>query len=69
MQIWCAITLVTEIRHRVVMARLLHLTGTVASAREVAIGCNAAALAPMQLKRTQLALVEQANERLEQMDT
>jgi hypothetical protein len=66
--VWCALTLLTEIRHRVVMLRMLHLTGAVASAREVAQRCAAAALAPMQLKRQHAALAEAAADRLAQMD-
>lgn len=41
-QIWCAVTMLTSIKNRVVLPRLLHLTGTVAACKEAAQKLNAA---------------------------
>ncbi|PSC69139.1 spindle assembly abnormal 6-like protein [Micractinium conductrix] len=45
-QIWASLCLLTEVKHRVVRLRLLHLTGTVASCQRAARTCHAAAHLP-----------------------
>ena len=49
LQIWCAVTMLTSIKNRVVLPRLLHLTGTVASCRRAAQQLNAARTARAKL--------------------
>jgi len=68
-QVWCALTLITEIRHRVMMIRMLRVTGTLALCKESAAAANAAALQAMQPTKAQAALLEQAQDRLEQMES
>lgn len=63
-QVWCALTLITEIRHRVVALRLLRLTGTVAPCRDAALAWHAALTAGRRLSAAQAKLAEEANGRL-----
>lgn len=49
MQIWCAVTLLTSIKNRVVLPRLVHLTGTVAACRQAVQELNAARVARLKL--------------------
>lgn len=67
-EIWAALTLLTEIRHRVVALRMLHLTGALASCREAAATCHAAAVADRRLTNQQAKLAEEAAERLQRLE-
>jgi hypothetical protein len=64
-QIWLALTFITEIKNRVVMVRLLRLTGVLRCCLEAARAADAAALAARKLGRAELAAAEQARARLE----
>ena len=70
LQVWCSLSLITEIRHRVLLLRLLHLTGTVAACQRASLVAHAAALAAPgrgRLTPLQIRLAEEANAKLEVM--
>jgi hypothetical protein len=48
-QVWCAATLITDIRHRVVSLRMLDITGTLRCCKKAAASFNAAVLAERHL--------------------
>lgn len=66
-QVWASLCLLTELRHRVVLVRLLHLTGTVAACQRAARICHAAATAGRRLPAQQARLAEEAEARLAAM--
>jgi RNase P/RNase MRP subunit POP5 len=67
-KIWCSLTLLTEIRHRVVAIRLLHLTGRMESCKEAGKLCENAAIKGLRLSEKQMKLHSEAVERLELME-
>ena len=67
-QIWCALTLVTEIRNRVVRVQMLSLTGTAKKCVEFAQARDAFVLQDMKLTKQQQASVEAAKRRLQEVD-
>lgn len=68
LQVWAALTLMTEIRHRVVAVRMLHLTGTVTSCQEAAERCHAAEVVDRRLTPQQAKLADEAAERLKRLE-
>ena len=69
MQIWCALTLVTEIRNRVVRMQMLHLTGTAKKCVELAQARDEEVLRDLKLNQQQEAVVAVARKRLDAVDT
>jgi hypothetical protein len=67
LQIWCSLSLITEIRHRVVLLRLLHLTGSVPSCQRAIAVAHGAATAGRRLTQQQARLAEEANAKLSAM--
>lgn len=67
-QLWAAVTLVTEVRHRVLAIRMLHLTGTVAKCQEAAEAAHAAATEGRRLTPAQAKLSEEAAQRLARLE-
>lgn len=63
-QVWGSLSFITEIRHRVVLLRLLHLTGTVAACQQAALAYHATAAAGRRLPPMLAKLAEEANTRL-----
>ena len=63
-QVWGSLCFITEIRHRVVLLRLLHLTGTVAACQQAALACHGAVTAGRRLPPALAKLGEEANARL-----
>lgn len=63
-QVWGSLSFITEIRHRVVLLRLLHLTGTVAACQQAALAYHATASAGRRLPPVLAKLAEEANARL-----
>ena len=68
MQIWAALTLLTEIRHRVVAIRMLNLTGTLAKCQEATATAHAAATQGRRLTPAQAKLADEAAERLARLE-
>ena len=67
-QVWAALSLITEIRHRAVLVRLLHLGGTLASCQRAALAHSRAALARLQLTPQQRRSADDAEARLRALE-
>ncbi len=67
-QIWCAITLITQIRNRVVSIRMIHLTGTARKCVELAQKRDEEILAVMKPNKQQSLVLEAALTRLKAVD-
>lgn len=67
-QVWCAITFLTEIRHRPVSIMLVQLTGSMPAAKRAARAGSAAAVATRRLGSAHQKLFDEAEARLEAMD-
>ena len=67
-QVWCSLSTITEIRHRAVLVRLLHLGGTLASCQQAALAHSRAALAQLQLTTQQRRSAEDAEARLQALE-
>lgn len=66
-QVWASLCLLTEVRHRAVLLRLLRLTGTVAACQKAARAAHAAATAGRRLPAQQARAAEDAEARLAAM--
>lgn len=64
---WCSLTVITEIKHRVVALRMLRLAGTVASCQRAVGVCHAAATQGRRLTQQQAKAAEEAGARLAKM--
>ena len=67
-QVWAALSLITEIRHRAVLVRLLHLGGTLASCQRAALAHSRAALARLPLTPQQRRSADDAEARLRALE-
>lgn len=63
-QIWASISLITTINHRVLMPRLVQLTGSLPRCQAAALQAHAGATAGARLSPQQAKLAEEANTRL-----
>ena len=66
-QVWCSLSFLTEIRHRVLLLRLLHLTGSVPSCQRAISCAHSAATAGRRLTQQQARLAEEAHAKLAAM--
>ncbi|KAL4433886.1 hypothetical protein ABPG75_000327 [Micractinium tetrahymenae] len=66
-QVWVSLCLLTEVRHRAVLLRLLHLTGTVAACQKAARVAHVAAIAGRRLPAQQARAADEAEARLAAM--
>ncbi|KAK9819175.1 hypothetical protein WJX81_006362 [Elliptochloris bilobata] len=67
-QVWGALSTITEIRHRTVLLRLLHLGGTLASCQRTALAHSRASLAALQLTAQQARSARDAEARLQALE-
>ena len=68
LQVWCALTFVTQVKNRPCAVRVLHSTGSVAKCVELTRACDVAALAPLRLGKAATAAAMAAEQRLAQVD-
>jgi Rpp14/Pop5 family len=68
-QIWCALTLVTEIKNRVVRIQMLHLTGTAKKCIELTQAKDEAVLAGMKLNKQQQQIAEAGIKKLASVES
>lgn len=67
-QIWCSVTLVTQIRNRVVSIWMVHLTGTAKKCVELAQKRDEQILSSIKPNKQQLVAMEAAQTRLQAVD-
>ncbi len=65
---WCALTLITQIKNRTCSFRLLHVTGDVKKCVDLTRACDSAVLGSVKLSKVYNALAEEASKRLELVD-
>ncbi len=68
LQVWCALSTITELRHRALLVHLLHLGGTLASCQRAALAHSRAALAQLRLTAQQARAAEAAEARIRALE-
>lgn len=67
-QVWCALSLISSIRHRTVLIRLLHLKGTTRTALRAAELAESLKLQVLQPTTAQLKVCQEMEEKLKTLE-